>query len=244
MKTSRPPRRRPGRRITPAPSQPYAAHLGITALLCLVALGAVHGPTAATTELPARAAAHVPAREPLPVVNKTRPLKPASYEPPDLAPVSGTLLRADAAAALESLVAGAARDGVAIIAVSGYRSYATQQGLYARYTDGFGQTHTDALSARPGFSEHQTGLAVDVGNPDGSCALLGCFASTPAGAWAAANAPRFGFIVRYPEGASAVTGYAYEPWHLRYVGPKAAAEITRRGLTLEAYEGLPPAPSY
>ncbi|HEX9229918.1 MAG TPA: M15 family metallopeptidase [Arthrobacter sp.] len=192
----------------------------------------------------ASSAQAVEATAPLPVVNKSRPLDPASHVPPQLVGVAGTVLVPAAASALSAMIDAAALEGVPVVAVSGYRSFDTQTRLYAGYASRLGQAHTDALSARPGFSEHQTGLAVDIGNPDASCALHRCFAGTPAGSWAAANAARFGFIVRYPDGASAVTGYDYEPWHLRYVGPESAAAIVLSGLTLEAYEGLPPAPSY
>lgn len=224
-----------------APRQPYVAHLGLVVLLCMVALSLPRTPV-----LPEALSVAVPAvaREPLQVVNKSRPLEPASYAPPELIAAAGTALVPTAATALAEMINAAARDGVHVVAVSGYRSFDTQTRLYAGYTSRLGQAHTDELSARPGFSEHQTGLAVDIGNPDARCALQRCFADTPAGSWAAANSARFGFIIRYPEGASAVTGYDYEPWHLRYVGPESAAAIVQGGLTLEAYEGLPAAPSY
>lgn len=241
----RPPRKRAVRRTAPDPRPPYVPHLGVTALLCLVILSLTQTP-GVTAALPAPAATPAPVevRAPLPVVNKARPLDPAGYEPPDLVGVSGTVMASAAADALSAMIAAAALDGVPVVAVSGYRSFGAQARLYSGYTNNFGQIHTDALSARPGFSEHQTGLAVDIGNPDGSCALQRCFAATPAGAWAAAHAARFGFIIRYPDGTAAITGYDYEPWHLRYVGQEAAAEMVTHGLTLEAYEGLPPAPSY
>ena len=210
-------------------------------LLCMVALTLPRTPV-----LPEGPSVAVPAvaRAPLPVVNKSRPLEPAGYAPPELAAAAGTVLVPAASTALSAMINAAALDGVPVVAVSGYRSFETQTRLYESYTNSLGQVHTDALSARPGFSEHQTGLAVDIGNPDARCALQRCFADTPAGWWAAANSARFGFIIRYPEGASAVTGYDYEPWHLRYVGPESAAAIVQGGLTLEAYEGLPAAPSY
>ena len=85
---------------------------------------------------------------------------------------------------------------------------------------------------------------MDIGNADGSCALEACFEATPAGAWAAANAHRYGFVVRYPDGAAPVTGFAYEPWHLRFVGTELAAKLHRSGQTLEQFAGLPPAPNY
>lgn len=172
------------------------------------------------------------------LVNKDRAL-PADYVPGPLAPVDGQLLREDAAAALQQLEDAAAADGVGITAISGYRSYAEQSRLYQRYTDMYGTAQADSISARPGHSEHQTGLAADIGNPDGACALQACFRDTPAGSWAAANAHRFGFIVRYQDGQTDTTGYAYEPWHLRYVGVATATAMAESGYgTYEEYAGI------
>lgn len=179
------------------------------------------------------------------VVNKQRPLQPADYAPEPLAAVDGVPMRADTAQALGRLKDAAAADGVAVNALSGYRSYETQSGLYTGYIASYGQETADSISARPGHSEHQTGLAVDIANPDGTCSLETCFGDTPAGAWAAENAHRFGFIIRYPDGATPVTGYAYEPWHLRYVGEELAGQMHRGGAgTLEGYMGLPAAADY
>ena len=101
------------------------------------------------------------------------------------------------------------------------------------------------LSARPGHSEHQTGLAVDIAAPDSTCSLQQCFAETAARRWAAENAYRFGFIVRYPSGATPTTGYAYEPWHLRYVGSDIAGGMrSDNAATLEEFLRLPAAGSY
>jgi D-alanyl-D-alanine carboxypeptidase len=109
----------------------------------------------------------------------------------------------------------------------------------------YGRATADLISARPGFSEHQTGLAIDIGNPNGVCGLQECFAGTPAGVWAAQNAWRYGFIIRYPRGMTPVTGYAYEPWHLRFVGTTISSEMRAHAVpTLEHYMSLPAAPSY
>ena len=177
------------------------------------------------------------------VVNKNRPLT-TEYVPQDLIDAGGVLLGAEAAEAYTRMVADAAADGVAVSVVSGYRSHEEQSRLHVSYIASYGQEGADSLSARPGYSEHETGLAVDIGNPDGACALETCFEATAAGAWAAANAHRYGFIIRYPAGAEHITGYAYEPWHLRYVGPEAAGSILGAGVTLEEYAGLPAAPGY
>jgi len=173
------------------------------------------------------------------LVNKSRPLNPATYAPADLvnARGSGQYLRAEAAAWLNGLFQGAADAGTGGLAVvSGYRSYAQQQQVYSSYVNLYGQAQADLISARPGYSEHQTGLAVDVGNANGSCGLSTCFGDTAAGMWVAANAYKYGFIVRYPNGYTNITGYSYEPWHLRYVGVDLATDMKRRGFaTLEQY---------
>ena len=173
------------------------------------------------------------------LVNKSRPLNPASFAPGDLinARGSGQYLRAEAAAWLNGLFQGAADAGTGGLSiVSGYRSYAQQQQVYSYYVSIYGQAYADTISARPGYSEHQTGLAVDVGNQNGSCGLSTCFGDTAAGKWVAANAHKYGFIVRYPNGYTGTTGYSYEPWHLRYVGVALATDMNRRGYpTLEQY---------
>ncbi|MDR6438577.1 D-alanyl-D-alanine carboxypeptidase [Paenarthrobacter nicotinovorans] len=173
------------------------------------------------------------------LVNKSRPLNPASYAPSDLinARGSGQYMRAEAAAWLNGLFQGAADAGTGGLSiVSGYRSYATQTQVYWGYVNAYGQAYADTISARPGYSEHQTGLAMDIGNAAGSCGLSTCFGDTAAGKWVAANAHKYGFIVRYPNGYTGTTGYSYEPWHLRYVGVDLATDMNRRGFpTLEHY---------
>ncbi|MCU1515419.1 MAG: D-alanyl-D-alanine carboxypeptidase [Pseudarthrobacter sp.] len=179
------------------------------------------------------------------VINKRNPLSPLDYAPSDLVNVGGQYLRYPAALAMWQFNDAARAAGINVSIISGYRSYGTQAGLYANYVATYGQAAADTISARPGFSEHQSGLALDIGNPGGSCALQGCFAGTPAGAFAAAHAHEFGFIIRYPAGMDAWTGYTYEPWHLRFVGKDVAGDMRARGTTvLEQYFGYPPAPSY
>ena len=176
------------------------------------------------------------------VVNKLRPINPPEFTPPDLRAVNVAhtwepQLRDAAATAVESMFA-AARDeaGLALASNSAYRSYSAQARIY----DG-----NDALTARPGYSEHQTGLAIDIGAESGRCSLSACFADTAEGQWLAANAYRFGFVLRYPNGATGITGYDFEPWHYRYVGTEVATAMRDRGVgTLEEFFGLPPAPSY
>ncbi|HSH18212.1 MAG TPA: M15 family metallopeptidase [Candidatus Saccharimonadales bacterium] len=190
------------------------------------------------------------------VINKRRPLRPVEYVPATLTvpavPLRSNItgderqLTATAAAALESLVNGAKAEGIQLTMQSGYRSYNFQMNLYNRYVRQQGQDVADTQSARPGHSEHQTGLAADVGgisNP--ACNVEPCFADTAEGKWVADNAHTYGFIIRYPLNKAAVTGYIYEPWHLRYVGVELAGEIRRQsGVTMEELFSLPPAPDY
>lgn len=190
------------------------------------------------------------------VANKKRPLQPTSYAPDDLVvpnvPLRGNItgnekfMRKEAAAALEALVAAATTQGLRFNLQSGYRSYGFQSSLYNRYVQQQGQAVADTQSARPGHSEHQTGLAVDVGNAGNpECAVEQCFANTSEGKWLAENAYTYGFIIRYPQGKDAVTGYIYEPWHLRYVGTALANEMHATGsTTIEEFFGLPAAGSY
>lgn len=180
------------------------------------------------------------------IVNKKRALNPRTYVPGPLTNVGGGVqLRNDAAAAYQRMSRDAANQGVTLVPVSGYRSYNTQNGLYWNYVNMYGQATADTISARPGFSEHQTGLAVDVGAPGGVCGLQACFGTTPQGRWVAANAHKHGYVVRYPNGYTGTTGYAYEPWHLRYVGTTTAKSVKSNGFsTLESYMGLPKAPGY
>lgn len=177
------------------------------------------------------------------VVNKIRPLNPKNYAPP-LAALNlpgGGQMRPEAAAALQQLFADyQAQTGAQLKVVSAYRSYNTQVTTYNGWVARLGQAQADRQSARPGFSEHQTGLAVDIntGADQG-------FGATPAGMWLAANCYKYGFIVRYPDGLEAITGYEYEPWHVRYIGVALATEMHTTGVqTLEQFFGLPAAPDY
>ena len=187
------------------------------------------------------------------IVNKHRPLAPADYAPADLvrpavaisAAGEAALLNSTTAAAAEAMFAAAARDGVAMVLASGYRSYGTQVTTYNGYVAARGQADADTASARPGHSEHQTGWAFDIGDGGGACSFEPCFADQPAATWAKANAYRYGFVVRYPWMLHPITGYYYEPWHLRFVGVEAATDMAKRGIgTLEEYFGLEAAPAY
>ncbi|RJN31729.1 M15 family metallopeptidase [Nesterenkonia natronophila] len=186
------------------------------------------------------------------LVNRQNPLEPVDYSPDDLAEVGvrtsepePVYLREEAAEAAEKLFEEASDDGVSLAATSGYRSFESQARLYsARYAE-HGVEPTDEFAARPGYSEHQTGLAVDVISIDNPECILGeCFHETPEFDWLEDGADDFGFVIRYPEGMEDITGFAYEPWHLRYVGTETAAEVAERDLTLEEYWREPAAPEY
>ncbi|WP_407709776.1 D-alanyl-D-alanine carboxypeptidase family protein [Arthrobacter nitrophenolicus] len=187
------------------------------------------------------------------IVNKRRPLVPAAYAPADLvrpavamtASGEAALLNSTTAAAAEAMFAAAARDGVSMVLASGYRSYATQVATYNSYVAARGQADADTASARPGYSEHQTGWAFDIADGNGACGFQPCFADQPAAVWAKANGHRFGFVVRYPWMFHPITGYYYEPWHLRYIGVEAATDMASKGIfTLEEYFGVEAAPGY
>jgi len=177
------------------------------------------------------------------VVNKQRPLNPKTYAPTDLSPIgNGQKMRLAAANQLKLLFDAAKSASYTLIAESGYRSYRTQVSVYNHEVSAFGQTKADSESARPGYSEHQTGWAVDIGSP--GC-YEDCFGTKPASKWLLANAYRYGFILRYPVDKSTITGYRNEPWHFRYVGVDLAAELhNTRTETLEEFFGLPAAPNY
>lgn len=145
------------------------------------------------------------------------------------------LLRADAAVALEELFAAAQRKGLALFAVSGYRSYHRQKAIYESNVEKNGAERTNQFSAKPGYSEHQSGLAMDVSTNSIHNRLDESFAATPEGKFLESDAYRYGFIIRYPQGKSDITGYAYEPWHLRYVGKELAQTLYSQGITLEEY---------
>ncbi|WP_405104946.1 M15 family metallopeptidase [Paenibacillus sp. FSL K6-1217] len=178
------------------------------------------------------------------MVNKQYSL-PDQYKPADLVypdvpfifseKIEKRMLRREAAAALEEMFAGAKEDGVYLAGVSGYRSESTQRRLFDNYVARDGEEKARTYSAMPGHSEHQTGLAIDLSGRDGKCAAESCFAGTKEAEWLAAHAAEYGYIIRFLEGKEAITGYKYEPWHVRYVGKEIAASIADRGITLEEY---------
>ena len=155
------------------------------------------------------------------VVNKTYSI-PAEFDLGDLSP--------ECSDAFYEMQAAAEADGIGLWIASGYRSYETQRDLYESYLAE--DPDADAYSARPGHSEHQTGLAIDLND------VSDTFGETPEGQWVAEHCADYGFILRYPKDKEAQTGYMYEPWHIRYVGVEMAQNITASGLCLEEYFGI------
>ncbi|MFL0200716.1 D-alanyl-D-alanine carboxypeptidase family protein [Exiguobacterium acetylicum] len=178
------------------------------------------------------------------VVNKKYSL-PIDYKPSDLVvpnvsfSYSGVLeqsyMRAPAAKQMEKMFAAAKKEGVTLNAVSGFRSGERQKVLYNNYVARDGKAAADQYSARPGHSEHQTGLTFDISAPSVGNGLTAALGDTKEGKWIANNAAKYGFIVRYDRGFQSRTGYTYEPWHIRYVGVDAATQIKNNGQTLEEY---------
>lgn len=161
------------------------------------------------------------------VVNKEIPL-PSDYNPG---------LQPEVIEAYQQMFRDGAERGLDFVLVSDFRTYQYQEQLYNNYVARDGQEAADQYSARPGHSEHQTGLTVDVGSADSASNLTVKFGDTPEYAWLKDVAHEYGFIVRYPEGKEHITGYQYEPWHLRYIGDEAEA-VYESGLSLEEYLGI------
>ncbi|MBN8200119.1 M15 family metallopeptidase [Bacillus sp. NTK034] len=179
------------------------------------------------------------------LVNKQFSL-PDGYEPskliiPEVAFSYGKLdleksyMRQDAALALEKLFTGALNEGVELFAVSGYRSFTRQSQVFDAEVNRVGKEKAVLAVAIPGSSEHQTGLSMDISSRSANLELSEEFGETKEGKWLAENAHRYGFILRYPKGKEAITGYKFEPWHFRYVGTEAAKVIYEKKWTLEEY---------
>lgn len=151
-------------------------------------------------------------------------------------------MRKDAADAIVKLFNAAKKDGITLVGVSGYRSYKRQQEIYKRNVKSKGKDATDTVSAIPGSSEHQTGLAMDVSAKSANYQLKKSFADTKEGKWLAKHCHEYGYIIRYPEDKPKVTGYTYEPWHIRYVGEDIATHLYKNALTLEEFYGVAKAP--
>lgn len=177
------------------------------------------------------------------LVNKANraPAVPMALVKPDVTPTKeayaeNIYMRPEAASALEELFEGAAQDGITLYATSGYRSYSTQKAIFDRKLEKMSEKAANASVAKPGYSEHQTGLAMDLeGQTTLGTGLTEAFGESPEGIWVAENCYKYGFIIRYPKGKTNITGYIYEPWHVRYVGREAAAEIKELDVTFEEY---------
>jgi len=174
------------------------------------------------------------------IVNKLHPLNPASYIPNDLVTINGATISQKVQVDFEAMMNDATKARINLKLVSSYRSYDSQSAVYNNYVSIYGQTKTDTFSARPGYSEHQTGLSIDFGSYNqATCNLDDCFGQTTEGAWLAANAQKYGFMLRYPAEKQTVTGYKSEPWHYRYVGKKLIDEMKKQNIiTLEEFFGI------
>lgn len=188
------------------------------------------------------------------IVNKRRPLQPKDFTPDVVTPNVPLRLSAGStemmvsrqvAPQLEAMFAAAKSAGLNLMVASAYRPYSMQVAVYDNEVRTNGQAVADRQSARPGHSEHQTGLAVDVEPTSRECEILDCFGDTPEGKWVTEHAHEYGFILRYTASGEAVSGYRHETWHFRYVGAELAKEIYRLdNPPLETFFGLPPAPDY
>ncbi|AJD90110.1 serine-type D-Ala-D-Ala carboxypeptidase [Jeotgalibacillus malaysiensis] len=163
------------------------------------------------------------------IANKEYPL-PTDYAPGE---------DPEARAAYDEMQAAAAEAGHSLVAFSTFRSYDYQTDLYNRYVEQHGQEEADRFSARPGYSEHQTGLGFDIGaEGQEEHWASDSFKDTKEAKWLAENAHQYGFILRYPAGKEHITGYQYESWHFRYLGEELATKVYESGLTLEEYLGI------
>ncbi|OCA90822.1 peptidase M15 [Bacillus sp. FJAT-27225] len=181
----------------------------------------------------------------LALVNKEFSL-PGEYRPNDLvrpnvpfsfgeSDAEKSLMRKEAAKALEKLFAQAKKENIEIFAVSGYRSYIRQKTLFDVEVANSGLEKAEQVVAVPGQSEHQTGLTMDIASRATNLELTEAFGETKEGKWLAENAHKFGFILRYPKGKEHITNYQYEPWHFRYVGTEAAKTMYKNDWTLEEF---------
>ncbi|MEX3610254.1 M15 family metallopeptidase [Rothia sp. LK2588] len=178
------------------------------------------------------------------LVNKRNPLSPRDYAPSDLQAFGSVQLRSAAAQAAQQMFDAARQAGLSLIALSGYRSYAEQVGTYQHWVNTYGKEQADVASARPGYSEHQTGFALDVGTGAG-CDLQVCFRETDAAQWLAEHCTRFGFVLRYPWQQHETTGYWFESWHFRFIGTdQADAYRKAKARSLEDFWGYPTAATY
>lgn len=167
------------------------------------------------------------------VVNKKNCLKPLNFQPDDLTYVNNVQVRGAMANDLADMLTAASSTGNSLTITSGFRSYYDQVTIYNSYVASLGSSLADGFASRPSYSEHQTGLAIDL--KSGGCAL-DCFGRTSAYKWLRDNAHTYGFIERYTSDKTSITGYGAEPWHWRYVGSTIANDMKKKGVkTLEEY---------
>ena len=171
------------------------------------------------------------------LVNKYYSL-PDKYAPDDIVSMSSSYaypnnsIRSEVYDAFKEMSKAAKENGITLIVNSSYRDYDSQKKIYEEYEDKRGQNYADSVAARPNFSEHQTGLALDIFTPG---AGMKTFENTDAFKWLSKNCYKYGFILRYPKDKEALTGYAYESWHYRYVGKDLAKKVFDSGLTFDEY---------
>jgi D-alanyl-D-alanine carboxypeptidase len=188
------------------------------------------------------------------IINKQRPLSPINYIPTTVITPSievgqtvkniPTTLQPVAAQAIESMFLEAKHKNIALKLIGGYIPYYYQKGIYDGYLATLGQAAADSRATRPGYDESQVGLSADIASTSNTCTNQTCFSSTPASNWLVANAYKYGYILRYPEGQQKSTGYSYEPWYYRYVGVGLADELHSSGQTMEQFFNLPAALNY
>jgi D-alanyl-D-alanine carboxypeptidase len=224
-------------------SAPAAVKVSTPAISASVAqTSATAAPAKATAAAQQTCAAFAQASDPylLRVVDKERGL-PADYRPGDLQAIddrwavagfAGQVLRAPAAGALVEMLAAAQAQGITLRTRSSFRSYAEQQRTFQFWIDRLGEAQAKRESAPPGHSEHQLGTTTDVISASVGWELIEAFGPTIEGKWVTAHAHEFGFAISYPPDGEAVTGYVWEPWHIRYIGKPCAAEWKSSGLVL------------
>ncbi len=175
------------------------------------------------------------------IINKNRPLDkeyyPSDLVIPNVSSIKEEMyLREEAAHSLEEMFEYAEKEEINLLLISAFRSYDYQENLYKKNIAN--DANANRYSAKPGESEHQTGLAVDLSSASMNCLLEECFESTKEGVWLNENAHLFGFILRYPKEKEPITGYIFEPWHFRYIGKVESLKVYNSKCTLEEYYGL------
>lgn len=162
------------------------------------------------------------------------------YAPDDLVDISikyyygeAKKIRSEVYEAFKRMWEDAYKEGIYLIIVSAYRDYDSQVRVYNDYQESKGTTYADSIAARPGYSEHQTGLSLDIYSKDSTVAST--FKNSKAYAWLIDNSYKYGFILRYPDGKKKITGFNYESWHYRYLGVELATKVYNEGITYDEY---------